>query len=202
MQAQKIKLLFRFHALGYHLHLQTVRHRDNRFDDGCIIGVGDAEALYRAFADGMRAAYGKVPTIGIPRFTRPQKRDGAIRSFSVVDPGGNWIRVASLKAGADDETRQSPLIRAIEAAMKVADGKGDPAQAAEVLDRALAKSADAAPADRIAALVYRAELALTLGDAEAARESLDAILGVEVTDADRSASQDDLERAEALRAKL
>ena len=86
--------------------------------------------------------------------------------------------------------------------MKVADGKGDPAQAAEVLDRALAKSADAAPADRIAALVYRAELALTLGDAEAARESLDAILGVEVTDADRSASQDDLERAEALRAKL
>ena len=66
----------------------------------CLVIVHDTWELYRAFADGMRAAHGKLLVSGIPRMTRPRKRKNADNhsGFSVIDPGGNWIRIMAAKA--------------------------------------------------------------------------------------------------------
>ena len=60
----------------------------------CLVLTADLEGLHRAFAAGMRAAYGKVLVSGTPRMTRPRARKNAdgFGGFSVIDPGGNWIR--------------------------------------------------------------------------------------------------------------
>ncbi|MDR6415186.1 VOC family protein [Pseudarthrobacter sulfonivorans] len=62
----------------------------------CIIQVPDTAVLHRAFADGLRDLYGKVPLAGIPRMTRPRPRKNAegLTGFTVVDPGGNWLRIS------------------------------------------------------------------------------------------------------------
>lgn len=69
----------------------------------CLVLTSDTGELHRAFAAGMRAAYGKVLVAGIPRMTRPRARknyDG-VSGFSVIDPGGNWIRVVQHDGAAE-----------------------------------------------------------------------------------------------------
>jgi hypothetical protein len=39
----------------------------------CLVITADIEGLHRAFAAGMRAAYGKVLVSGTPRMTRPRR---------------------------------------------------------------------------------------------------------------------------------
>lgn len=56
--------------------------------------VPNPDALYHSFADGLRRKYGKLPVAGIPRILRPRKRHGTVYGFSVVDVGGNWLRVS------------------------------------------------------------------------------------------------------------
>jgi catechol 2,3-dioxygenase-like lactoylglutathione lyase family enzyme len=51
-----------------------------------IVEVPDPDTLYRSFAAGLRKSLGKLPAAGIPRMTRPRKRWGTVRGFSVVDP--------------------------------------------------------------------------------------------------------------------
>ena len=55
-----------------------------------LVNVPDTAALYRSFAAGMRAEYGKLLVSGIPRVTRPPRKR---KNAGVVDPGGNWIRI-------------------------------------------------------------------------------------------------------------
>ena len=71
-----------------------------------IVAVPDVDALYHAFAAGLRAAYGKLPTAGFPRITRPRKKFGTVRGFSVVDVGGNWLRISKLGDKEEDEAAQ------------------------------------------------------------------------------------------------
>lgn len=164
----------------------------------CIVSVPDTGALYRAFADGFRAARGKLPVAGIPRMTRPRKRknaDGA-SGFSVIDPGGNWIRFF-----AQAEPRQEPaskLGRVLENAIVLGESKGDARQAARILDASLAK-AESSVVDRVNALVYRAELAVVLGEAERAGELLARVEKMPLEDEERPQVADALENARELR---
>jgi hypothetical protein len=66
----------------------------------CLVLVPDVGALHAAFAERLRAAYGKVPVAGIPRMTRPRpkKNQDGVTGFSIVDPGGNWIRISARPA--------------------------------------------------------------------------------------------------------
>jgi hypothetical protein len=64
------------------------------------------------------------------------------------------------------------LNRALRNAVRLGDSKGDPRQAAKILDGALAKAGDEDVAE---ALVYRAELAVRLDDLATARDVLDRI---------------------------
>ena len=56
----------------------------------CLVIVRDTGELYRAFAEGIRAARGKLLVSGIPRMTRPRKRKNADNhsGFTVIDPAG------------------------------------------------------------------------------------------------------------------
>ena len=175
----------------------------------CLIGVPDAGALYEDWRARLRGYLGAVPVAGIPRLTRPRKRRGRVAGFALIDPGGNWLRVyeqSGEAAAPDDADQREPgagaLATALQAAGALGDSKGDLPGAARVVDAALARATAAPVADLAAALVYRAELALGLGDRAGATAFLDRLAGLALDAAARAAAADDLGRADDLRRSL
>ncbi len=143
----------------------------------CLVLTPDIAGLHRAFADGMRSAYGKVLVSGTPRMTRPRarKNNDGLSGFSLIDPGGNWIRITQNPATtpAPTTTPTTRLATALANAVVLADSKGDIQQAARILDSALARPhTDDDPVTQVEVLVYRAELAMTLHDPRTAAELL------------------------------
>jgi hypothetical protein len=178
----------------------------------CLVLTADIEGLHRAFAAGMRAAYGKVLVSGTPRMTRPRARKNAdgVGGFTVIDPGGNWIRVfrnvatAPTPAAAPAATPAGRLAKALANAVVQADSRGSVGQAVRILDSALARpQADDDPVEQVEVLVYRAELAMVLHDPATAAEMLARARSVTLTgdESDRAAPAFDnaAEIAEALR---
>jgi hypothetical protein len=166
-----------------------------------VVLVPDTEALHAAFAAGLRAAFGKVPVSGIPRMTRPRRRQGTPGGFTVVDPGGNWLRI-SRDGDSGDEVPEDRLARVVAAAARQADSHGDEAAGIRVLENGLARHADAAPAQRLPALVYLAELRVRVGDPDGAAALLAAVDALELSPAERDALAIDLATAAELRAGL
>ncbi|WP_433554038.1 VOC family protein [Micromonospora zamorensis] len=161
-----------------HLHFFEMTGFDPDQSYGsCLVLTSDVGDLHRAFAAGMRAAYGKVLVSGMPRMTRPRARknyDG-LGGFSVIDPGGNWIRVVqnATTTPAPATMPAGRLAKALANAVVQADSKGDVHQAVRILDSALARpQADDDPVAQVEVLVYRAELAMVLHDQETATEML------------------------------
>ncbi|SES12026.1 hypothetical protein SAMN05216188_12298 [Lentzea xinjiangensis] len=120
----------------------------------CLVIVTDTGPLFEAFAAGMRSVHGKVLVSGIPRMTRPRLRNDRYTGFTVVDPGGNWIRIT--KATEEPEAR-TKLAKAMENAARMADARGDEAQALKILEGAL-KRADGSEAELAEARQFRDEL--------------------------------------------
>ncbi len=168
----------------------------------CLVIVTDTGELYRSFAAGMRAAHGKLLVSGIPRMTRPRKRKNAdnFSGFTVIDPGGNWIRIMAAKAEPDQHDHAPDRLGAIlQNAVVMGDSHGYDVRAAEILDGALERNGDTASAtDLVEALAYRAELALRADDAAAAADAIARARGITLTDAEHDrlaetlASLDDL----------
>jgi hypothetical protein len=71
-----------------------------------------------------------------------------------------------------------------------------------MLDAGLARHADAAPIERLPALVYRAELAVRMGDLERARATLSAVHGLALDDDAKPALAADLATAAELERDL
>ncbi|MFF3441350.1 VOC family protein [Streptosporangium sp. NPDC002721] len=171
----------------------------------CIISVPDTGVLFRAFAEGIRSAYGKLPVSGIPRITRPRKRKNAdnLAGFTVVDPGGNWIRI--FPSAAPEEAEEPPaskLATSVRNAVVMGDSRGDPQQAAKILDGALARAGDAPKADLVEALLYRAEMALALSDREGAGELLARVRAIPLDAAERERLAETLAGADDIEAVL
>ncbi|RZQ61320.1 hypothetical protein EWH70_25785 [Amycolatopsis suaedae] len=168
-----------------------------------VVIVPDTAALHADFAAGLRAAFGKVPVSGIPRMTRPRRKSGAPGGFSVVDPGGNWLRISSR---SDDEAVDTPpesrLARVVATAARQGDSHGDVDRAIDVLRTGLARHAGAPPAERLPALVYLAELQVRAGDRDAAAGLLAEVRALELTGAEREAVATDLATAAELAADL
>lgn len=156
----------------------------------CVVAVPDTQGLFEAFAAGMRAVHGKLLVSGIPRMTRPRKRKNADNrsGFTVIDPGGNWIRIFPLPGTGDTGAPAiGKLAKALENAVVLGDSKGDNQQAAKILDATLAREQDGAPAaELVEALAYRAELAIRADDTAAAVDALTRARTVPPTDAERS----------------
>lgn len=162
--------------------------------------VSDTGALYESFAEGMRAVHGRLLTAGIPRMTRPRKKQDQVMGFLVVDPGGNWIRI--VRGGQLDDQAEAPtsrLARTLQNAVVLGDSKGDHRQAARILDGALAREGDPATVvDRVEVLVYRAELAIRLGDGERADTLLAEVRVTALNDGERERLSDTLANAREL----
>lgn len=151
----------------------------------CVVQVPDIGVVHAAFTAGLRARYGRVPVQGIPRMTRPRRRknSGHLSGFSVVDPGGNWIRIFPAGGAEDPAPARSKLGVAVDNAVVLGDGKGDHTQAAKILDGALARHPDAP--ERTEALLYRTELARRAGDDDRAAELLAELRTLPLTEAER-----------------
>ncbi|MEU4428100.1 VOC family protein [Actinoplanes sp. NPDC024001] len=170
----------------------------------CAVLVPDIKALHEQFAAGLRARYGRVPLSGIPRMTRPRprKNDDGVTGFAVIDPGGNWIRVSALHRAAAP-ARTGRLAASMDNAVVLADSHGDHRQAARVLDTAIRKYGPGDdPVVLVEALVYRAELAVTLAEQENVRELLARVAAVELTADQRERAGEALANAADLTAAV
>jgi hypothetical protein len=169
----------------------------------CYVTTTDVDGLYAAFTTGLKSALGRVPSRGIPRIGALRDLSYGTRQFIVTDPGGNAIRIGQPLEQAAATAPRTRLERALETAVLLGDSKGDDAAAARVVDNALAAT-DEEPSrvPRLRALVFRADLAIRLGDPGRARRLLDEVAGVELDEADRNALADDLKRARDLTDQL
>lgn len=118
---------------------------------------------------------------------RPRKNAEGLSGFTVIDPGGNWIRIFPAKATASPapSVETGKLARTLENAVVLADSHGEAAQAAKILDGALTRTTDASAAERVEALAYRAELAITLQDPTRAAAVLAELRAIPLTSEDR-----------------
>lgn len=165
-----------------------------------IIVVPDPDALYQAFASGLRAAYNKLPTVGIPRILRPRKKFGTVRGFSVVDVGGNWLRISKLGDTEEQaaEEKTTGLAGIILVAARLGDAHGDEAKALKTLENGLKRFPDAPMLDYARALLYRAELAVRLNDQNLAQSSLSRVLALELDEEERAMLADELAQTSEL----
>ncbi|HEX6683428.1 MAG TPA: hypothetical protein VF062_11560 [Candidatus Limnocylindrales bacterium] len=169
----------------------------------CLVIVPDTGALFEAFAAGMRKTHGKLLVSGIPRMTRPRRRKNAdnLSGFTVIDPGGNWIRIMAAKpAPQEPEAVAGKLTATLDKAVVMGDSHGKHERAAQILDGALERDKETAtPSELVEALAYRAELALRAEDPGAARTALARARAITLSPAERDrlagtlAGLDDLE---------
>jgi hypothetical protein len=165
-----------------------------------IIVVPDPDTLYHTFAARLRETYGKLPVKGIPRVTRPRKKYGTVRGFSIVDPGGNWLRISKLGDTEQENSAEEAggLPGFINVATRLGDARGDEALALKTLENGLARFPEAAALDRVRAYLYRAELAVRTNNHELAQSSLTLAKSLELTDAERAAMTDEFDHVTAL----
>lgn len=169
---------------------------------GCYILTDDVDSLHTAFRAGLKAAYGRIPSRGLPRIGPLKDMSYGVRQFLMTDPAGNSIRVG--QPISDDQThRPAPketFARALHLADVFVDSKEDLAGAAKVIDRALALTDEQpTPAQHLRLLVLRGDIAQRLGEDALAARLLERAAGVQLTEEERVAVRDALVRLEELR---
>jgi len=182
------------------LHFASLRVYGGQKAFGAYLVFVDAVAPYhRAFADGLRAHYGKVPTAGLPRITRFQP--GQTR-FMVFDPTGNlviYIQRDEPEIGYAAVTENlSALAGARAKASFLRDTYSNDTAAAKVLDLALTRNPKAAPLDRALTLALRTELAVVLGETTQAQALQAELEQLPLTAAERAPHAAELQASTAL----
>lgn len=158
-----------------------------------IVAVPDPDSLYHDFAAGLRKTHGKLPVAGIPRITRPRKKYGTVSGFSVVDPGGNWLRIYKLGESEEKDSAEKAegLGQIIYVAARLGDAHGDEALALKTLESGLTRFPDSPAVDLAKAYLYRAELAVRTKDNDLALSSLAAAKLIELTDDENAMLKDE-----------
>jgi catechol 2,3-dioxygenase-like lactoylglutathione lyase family enzyme len=159
-----------------------------------IIAVPDPDSLYRDFASRLRSTYGKLPVTGIPRITRPRKKYGTVSGFSVVDPGGNWLRIYKLGDTEEEDSAKEMdgLAGFINVAARLGDARGDEALALKTLETGIKRFPEAPAIERAKAYLYRAELAVRVNNIELAKSSLIDAKALDLSEDEVSAIADEL----------
>ncbi|ANW19668.1 bleomycin resistance protein [Streptomyces clavuligerus] len=174
---------------------------------GCYILTDDVDGLYDTFRAGLRKAYGKVPSRGLPRIGPLKNMSYGVRQFLLTDPTGNSIRVGQpfSEDGSHRPVPRETYARALHLADLYVDSKQDLLGAAKIVDHALERAAEAAeagtgagptPVQRLRLLVLRADVAQRLGEDGAADrlERAAAIDPAGFTDEERAEAADSLAR--------
>jgi catechol 2,3-dioxygenase-like lactoylglutathione lyase family enzyme len=128
--------------------------------------VDGVRERHEEFADGLRQAYGRVPTAGCPRISR---MPAALFRFKLFDPSGNLLIVIDRSEPEPDYTSSSatsPLTRALESAVFLRDTYANDEKAANVLAAALERHPAAPPGERALVLACMEELGVALCAAE------------------------------------
>ncbi|MDQ1015052.1 bleomycin resistance protein [Streptomyces afghaniensis] len=169
----------------------------------CYVMTDDVDGLYQAFRSGLKAAYGRIPTRGLPRVGPLKDMSYGVRQFLMPDPGGNCVRVGQ-RTGENRHHGPAPeetFARALHHASLLADSKEDAAGAAKVVDRVLRLPDETpTPVQLLRLLVLRADIAGRLGDEATAAAALARAAALRLTDAERELGRDALTRLEDLRA--
>ncbi|MFD0419378.1 bleomycin resistance protein [Streptomyces sp. NPDC127108] len=169
---------------------------------GCYILTDDVDSLHAAFRAGLKAAYGKIPSRGLPRIGPLKDMSYGVRQFLMTDPAGNSIRVGQ-QISEDQSHRPAPketFARALHIADVFVDSKEDLAGAAKVIDRALGLTDERpTPAQHVRLLVLRGDIAQRLGEDALAGQFLERAAGVGLTEEERAEVRDALVRLEELR---
>ncbi len=79
----------------------------------------------------------------IPRIIRPRRRFGTVYGFSVVDPGGNWLRFSNLGDTEEAAEKRTGLLRVVDNAAQLGDSHGDADAALDLLSAGLERFVDA-----------------------------------------------------------
>ncbi|MFI1864181.1 bleomycin resistance protein [Streptomyces jumonjinensis] len=169
---------------------------------GCYITTEDVDGLYETFRAGLKAAYGRAPSRGLPRIGPLKDMSYGMRQFLMTDPSGNSIRVGQ-PVSEDRSHRPAPretFARALHTADLFVDSKEDLPGAAKIIDRVLNLADERpTPVQHLRLLVLRADIAQRLGDTAAAGELLERAAGIELTEQERDAVRDGLARLAELR---
>ncbi|MFD5895720.1 VOC family protein [Streptomyces sp. NPDC060366] len=183
---------------------------------GCYVLTDDVDGLHDAFRTGLKSAYGRIPTRGLPRIGPVKDMSYGVRQFLMTDPAGNTIRIGQPNDAESDGHHQpapkEPFARALHLAVVFADSKQDLGAAVKILDRALRDTPEAGEGEGdirkegasptavqlYRLLVLRGDVAQRLNDTEEARGFLDRAAAVELTAAERTEVGDDTERAAEL----
>jgi len=165
-----------------------------------IIAVPDPDSLYRDFASKLRNTYGKLPVSGIPRITRPRKKYGTVSGFSVVDPGGNWLRIYKLgDTEQEDSAKETEgLAGFINVAARLGDAHGDEALALKTLESGLKRFPEAPAIERVKAYLYRAELAVRTKNLELAKSSFALAKSLKLTEDEKASIADEFTHVDGL----
>ncbi|MET9778530.1 VOC family protein [Streptomyces sp. NPDC006367] len=188
---------------GIQLHFFGMKHYEPEESySTCYIRTDDVDGLHEAFRAGLKAAYGRVPTRGLPRMGPLKDTSHGVRQFLVTDPGGNCLRIGR-QTSRDVHHRPAPegtFPRALHHAALLADSRDDPAAAAKVIDRVLRLEDERpTPVQSLRLLVLRADVAVRLGDEETAASALAEAAALPLTARERETVRDDLERLAELR---
>lgn len=165
----------------------------------CMIHVPDVHVYHKAFADGLRAKYGAVPTANFPRLTRLQKTQ---TRFYVFDPTENNLLFINKDEPDYDystyPTDLSAMERALDNAAFLRDTYTDDKAAAKMLDKALARHTSAPLIERARVIATRAELAVAMGDTEMADKLCADIEQIQLSVEERERYAEELQAADAL----
>ncbi|MFD9075759.1 bleomycin resistance protein [Streptomyces lasiicapitis] len=169
---------------------------------GCYILTDDVDTLHAAFRAGLKAAYGKIPSRGLPRIGPLKDMSYGVRQFLMTDPAGNSIRVGQ-PISEEQHHRPAPketFARALHIADVFVDSKEDLPGAAKVIDRALGLTDERpTPAQHLRLLVLRGDIAQRLGDDALAGRLLEQAEGIALSEEERGSVQDALVRLDELR---
>lgn len=187
---------------GIDIHFASVATFEPENSLGSIIVLStDTGALYDEFAAGLREHFGKLPVSGIPRITRPRRKQGIAGGFSVVDPGGNWLRInttdeepATVSAGTFERVMLN--------AARQGDARGDAAAAVSVLEAGLQRHSGTHAVERVPVLSYLAELLVRCGQTVRAREVLTELQNLVLTENEKTAVADEMSAANELKRNL
>ncbi len=165
-----------------------------------IVVVPDPDELYRGFAAKLRERYGKLPLKGFPRVTRPRKKFGTVSGFSLIDPGGNWLRISKLGDSEEEDSAEEKdgLMGFLNVATRLGDAHGDESLALKTLENGVKRFPDAPAIERAKAYLYRSELAVRTGDLELARSSFEQAKSLDLKEDERTSLTDEFVHIEGL----